>query len=124
METVEVRPMQWASTPDIDEVSRFCETDIECFRELRDVLKRFDALDRFGITLIHNHFDLSEDEALVEFTDVENRKLVTVPLKLSEINQQQVTVTNWQLGDSGDLIKRQCYCQRTSDSHTRGHVAY
>lgn len=33
-----------------------------CLAELREVLGKHDRLNRFGITLIHKHFELSEDE--------------------------------------------------------------
>lgn len=123
MEALQIRPMEWAATRDIDEVCPFSAEDEACFRELRDVLRKYDALDRFGVTLIHKHFDIAEDEAMVEVTDHQNRTLIIRPVKVSEIDERQVTVTNWQLSDGDQVAKRVCVCARTSNGHTGGHVA-
>jgi hypothetical protein len=77
---VVVQPMQWASTKDIHEVEPISDKDSEILHQLREVLVKHNAIDRFGVTLIHKHFDLQENEQLVEFTDVENRRLTIQPL--------------------------------------------
>lgn len=81
---VVVQPMQWASTKDIEEVEPVSDKDAEIFRELREVLVKHNAVDRFGVTLIHKHFDLAENEQLVEFTDLEKRWLMIKPVSDSE----------------------------------------
>ena len=77
---VVVQPMQWASTRDIHEVEPISDKDSEVLRQLREVLLKNNAIDRFGVTLIHKHFDLQENEQLVEFTDIENRRLTIEPV--------------------------------------------
>ena len=123
MESLQVRPMEWAETRDIDEVKPFSNEDEACFREIRDVLRKHNALDRFGLTLIHKHFEIADDEAMVEYTDHDNRTLTIKPVKVSEIDNSQVTVTNWQLAEGDALVRRTCVCARTSDGHTGGHAA-
>ncbi len=124
MSTIALQPMEWSATPDIDEVRSYSDEDAVLFRELRDVLRKHDALDRFGLTLIHKHFDIAPDEAMVEYTDHENRALVTKPVKKSEFNPDEFTVTNWRLTDGDVVAERTCHCARTSDGHTGGHGSY
>lgn len=59
--------------PDIDQVMPFSAADEACLKELREVLVRHAATDRFGIDLLHSHFPMADDELLLEETDVENR---------------------------------------------------
>ena len=72
--------------------------------------------------MIHKHFDLAEDEAMVEFTDSENRMLIIKPVKSRDIDESQITVTNWQLAEGDVVATRRCVCARTADSHTGGHA--
>lgn len=48
--------LAFADLPDVDAVLSKTEADDELFRELAEVLKRHNALDRFGITLLQTHF--------------------------------------------------------------------
>jgi hypothetical protein len=123
MTQISVQPMEWSKTADIEDVEPFSGKDAECFREIRDVLKKYDALERFGITLIHSHFTIGEDEEMVEFTDHENRTLITRPVNRSQIDDRQVTVTNWKLMDGDVVAMRVCSCARTNQGHSGGHVA-
>ncbi|MGK5053039.1 hypothetical protein [Janthinobacterium sp. RB2P8] len=61
---------EWQPVADISAVDPLLPEDLACFRELRDVLQRYGALDRFGISLIQRQFDIADDEELMEFTDV------------------------------------------------------
>lgn len=123
MDTLQIRPMQWAKIADIDEVTPFSKEDEKCFRELRAVLRKYKAVDRFGITLVHKHFEIAEDEAMVEYTDHESRMLIIKPVKCAEIDENQITVTNWQLAEGDVVAKRVCVCARTNQGHTGGHTA-
>lgn len=76
--------------PHGDVVEQFSENDRECFEEIRDVLKRHGKLDRFGITLLHKHFELQEDEMLVENVDEENRIQTIQPMKKTKLKSWEV----------------------------------
>jgi hypothetical protein len=67
--------MQWSMLPDISDVEALSAGDHECLDAIRDVLIQHDALGRFGVHLVHKHFDVAEDEILVEYTDIESRTL-------------------------------------------------
>ena len=120
MTDVAIQPMLWSETPDISEVAPFSDKDEECFREIRDVLKRYNALDRFGLTLIHHHFDVGEDEVMMEYTDAENRVQTVKPVKESDAENEDVTITHWKLADGDFPAMRTCVCAR-GDGHYGFH---
>ncbi|MBI3660564.1 hypothetical protein HY230_08850 [Candidatus Acetothermia bacterium] len=83
----------------ITEVEKRSEKDDALFVELTAVLKKYNALNRFGITLLHRHFDISQDECLLEETDVENRKQNIQPISANLLRDEKITETSWRLGD-------------------------
>lgn len=52
----------------------------------------------FGIMLVHKHFDVSEDEVIMEFTDVDARVQTTKPIKKNELLGSSIE-TSWLLQD-------------------------
>jgi len=79
---IDVQMTQWSQFQDVDKVQK--SKGEEWFYELRDVLKKHNALDRFGITLLHKHFDIADDEIMLETTDVENKKFHMRPVKAKD----------------------------------------
>jgi hypothetical protein len=125
---VVLQPMQWASTKDIQEVEPISDKDSEVLRQLREVLLKNNAIDRFGVTLIHKHFDLRENEHLVEFTDIANRRLTIQPV--SEGDGINTIETSWKF--SGDervmevntvCVLRCYYDSQSTPQHVGKHMA-
>jgi hypothetical protein len=50
-------------------------SDYACLTEIRDVLARHQALDRFGVHLLHHPLPLREREVMLESVDPETRSL-------------------------------------------------
>ena len=94
--------------PDIDEVEALSAADDECLDELRAVLARHSALDRFGITLLHDHFELAPDELLVETCDKHGRVLTMRPVVISELTGGTLLETQWQLTPEGSAQRQVC----------------
>jgi hypothetical protein len=67
--------------PNINDVDPLRPADYACMEEIREVLLRRGCLQRFGLTLLHRHFPLGDDEVLVESVDVQNRVITQVPKK-------------------------------------------
>jgi len=110
METAIVtQPMQWALAPDIAEVSPLSDEDGACLRDLRDVLARHGRLDRFGISLIHKHFDIAADECLIETIDVEARTLTVRPIRKEGMGK--VIQTQWRMTDGAPLLVCDLWCK-------------
>src|SRR5206468_12149745 len=76
MGTLILKSMQWTDLDHIADVKPIGEHDAECLEEIRLVLQRHNALDRFGIALLHHHFDLADDEMMLETTAAEVREHV------------------------------------------------
>lgn len=99
--------------PDISEALRRTDADQPLMDDLIAVLRRHNALDRFGITLLHQHFDIADDEVLLETTDVRSREQLIRPVKKSSLEGIDYTETSWRL-DSGSPMMA-CVCVYSSD---------
>jgi hypothetical protein len=110
--------------PDIHDVESVSDADDVCFAELREVLERHHALDRFGVVLLHKHFELEPDEVMVEVVDTENRTLTTRPMKSDPARHTIETV--WRLDrPRGDReCERQCQSDRDGDGNPWHRIAH
>lgn len=108
--TLEVAPTQWANLKDIHEVEPINDGDLDCLAEIRKVLKMHGKQERFGVALLHKHFDMEADEILVDETDVEGRVLTIKPVKQTEAGKTIETI--WQLVDGEERAMLGCrqYC--------------
>lgn len=92
----------------VEDVEPLNEKDQPLFTELYEVLKRHNALQRFGITLLHQRFEMAEDEVLLERTDKVNRRQLIEPVKISALEGKNPIETSWRL-DTGKPAMR-CVC--------------
>lgn len=115
-------PMEWSPLPDISETPPISDADTACLRELQAVLEKHDATGRFGLTLMHKHFDIAEDEMLVEFPDVESRTLVTKVMRQDSVPKNELTITSVSLAN-GKIIAG-CRCAITSNGHGAYHQMF
>ena len=91
--------------PKIEKITPISGRDNACLQELKATLKKYGKLKRFGVTLLHRHFDLLDDEILVETCDYSSRKLTVTPIKSSIVNLEQYVETGWRL-DTGEALQR------------------
>jgi hypothetical protein len=91
-----VEPIQWATLPDIDEVPPFSDKDAQVLAELRAVLEAHGYADRFGVCLLHRHFELADDECLMESTDTEARVSTLTVAKRTDAPDRMPTM--WRFG--------------------------
>lgn len=92
---------------DIDAIEKLNATDQQCIEELKNVLQKHNKEDKFGIQLLHKHFDLAHDEIMLESIDVENRTLTTKPKKISELKEGSFIQTVWSISND-PAINRSC----------------
>jgi hypothetical protein len=122
--TIEVAPTQWANLKDIHEVEPLNEADYPCLSEIRDVLKKYDRQERFGVALLHKHFDMEPDEVLVEHTNVQDRILTICPVQVEAAGETIQTI--WSLGDGAPetMLGCQQYCGKdVQGNHNSFHRA-
>jgi hypothetical protein len=108
--------------PSIDDIAPITSEDMECFREIRKILKRHDRLDRFGIALLHRHFDLREGEILVEMTDPIAREQTITPCVEETLPKETLFPTILSLKSEEGVLG--CYqsCVWNSNGHRVAHV--
>lgn len=106
------------SQPDIHVAGTRNEKEAAAFAEMREVLKKHGLEAKYGLTLLHKHFDLAPDEILVEYTDIENRTLTSKPTKLDTISSQSLIETTWAL--DSDVVMGHCVTQCYTGGN--GHV--
>jgi hypothetical protein len=124
MTTLMIAPTQWSRYKDIEDVEPINDGDLDCLAEVSEVLKKYGKRERFGVALLHKHFDLAADEQLVEYTDAEARLLTIKPIKCSEAGQTIETI--WELGDGQDGRKVSLGCAQSCwtnvhGNHSRSH---
>jgi hypothetical protein len=103
--------------PHIDDVHDLDESDLACLSEIKKVLAKHDKLLRFGVSLLHDHFHVADDELLLETCDTENRTLMIRPVKRVDIPQAKMMPTNWRLDTDEILLgcTRTCAYSQSSD---------
>ncbi len=98
-------PTQWNLLPDIADTPRLGDNDRACLNAVRDVIERFGCVERFGVNLLHKHFEMESDEILVEFPNEEARELVTRPVKINllrdDLESAYETQWHWRADKSG-----------------------
>lgn len=103
----------------ISEVAPLSEADAPLIEELVATLRKHKALHRFGLTLLHRHFEFLEDELLVETTDIENRTHVVKPVSKDALKHEAYVETAWRL-DTGTATTA-CVCIVSGGDHTGNH---
>jgi hypothetical protein len=98
--TIVVQPMTWRNEADIGEIDPLSDRDAPVLNALREVLLKHDALDRFGIQLLHRHFDIAENESMVEYIDEKNRTL-TLRAEPSRPSKDTI-ITAWRFTSDGE----------------------
>jgi hypothetical protein len=117
MNTLAVSSMQWADLEHIADVRPIDEGDAACLEAVRDVLAEHGALDRFGVALLHSHFDLAEDEMMLETTDAVQREHRVRPVKRSYPEQHGFTAQTTIVSFDEHGYSQNCGC----DPRTSGH---
>lgn len=95
--------------PDISDVEPFSEKDRECFAEIKRVLEKHGCVHRFGVCLLHQHFDLAEDEILTESWDPATRTLTSRPVKRKEVGTSIPIQTSWRLDTEDPKPRADCH---------------
>ncbi|GAW35227.1 hypothetical protein RA2_02287 [Roseovarius sp. A-2] len=117
---------QYNSLGDINDVEMLVPEDEAVLSEIRDILIKHGKLHKFGVNLLHRHFDLAADECLVEYTDVDQRILKSV---VEKRGQTAAVETMWRFDtDSAGMCVSFCTrtCSTWGSHHTHhqktGHI--
>ncbi|EGE59907.1 hypothetical protein RHECNPAF_178008 [Rhizobium etli CNPAF512] len=121
---VVLETVQWSSLPDVDELEPVGDRDHAVLAEMGEVLRRHGYTQRFGICLLHRHFELGDDEVALEVTDVEARVSTVMVIKKSDDGSTDRLETMWRFKHTGDT-EMVTKCEKTCDKdngHKRRHI--
>lgn len=119
MSGLAIAPMQWANIADLHDVPALSDDDLECMRDIREVLARHRKLDRFALHLVHKHFDLQPDELLVEYNDAGPREQYFRVEKATPHILANSIPTTWTLEANEPLAR--CVCATRPGGHLGRH---
>jgi hypothetical protein len=96
----DIQLKNWSESLPIQDVQPFGKQDEQCLAEIQQVLERHGLTSRFGVALLHKHFAVEGDEILVERTELEERRLVTDCVKVTDAKALNLITTVWRF-DNG-----------------------
>lgn len=99
----------WSTSalPVFAEAQPLGEADREFVEEIRAVLVKHSNQERFGLSLLHQHFPVQDDEILLETHDKESRELRVETVKRSAIDFE-VKETLWSLAQEKPVALQGC----------------
>ncbi|MEW6733872.1 MAG: hypothetical protein AB1489_21275 [Acidobacteriota bacterium] len=111
---------------DINFIEPIGSNDEECISELRAVLERHGRLQRFGICLLHTHFNMADDEILMETCDTTTRTLTISPVKKEHLKDEDIIITNWSLeqGNGIQACNKKDHISALQACSKKDHITY
>ncbi len=82
--------------------------DAACIQDIVSVLKKHNCLGRFGLTLLHRHFDIEEGEILAETNNPVCRTLLLEPIEKNELKNFNYYETAWRFDNEKPVTT--CVC--------------
>lgn len=95
----QTQPKNWNDLPDLMETHELSAHDEKCLAELQLVIEKHNLTSKFGVSLLHKHFEIADDEVLLEKNDPITRELISQPVKVEEDMNQSFAVTQWRFDD-------------------------
>ena len=94
----------YAALPDIDSpmMNANDQSDLACLDEIGELLIAKGANNRFGVTLLHSHFPIGDNEIVVERPHASERKFTLRPLEGCEMEGVDHVAINLQFCSGGD----------------------
>jgi len=108
----------------IDDAETFNpQKDQPLFDEIKSVLAKHGATHRFGVTLLHKHFDVMEGERMVEVCDEETRTLTLRPTTTPAGAEETYVGTNWRFDTGSPVVNQRCFadCLKSGTTHKEIH---
>lgn len=119
MPEIAIKPMQWAQVKDLHECQPLADDDVACMEDVRAALAKHGKLDRFALHLIHKHFDVADDEILVEYSNADSREQFFRVEKADSPDARQSIPTTWTLERMEPMAR--CVCATRTSGHLGRH---
>lgn len=91
----------WNDLPNFMETHELTDHDEKCLEELQSVIEKYNLTGKFGVSLLHKHFEIEKDEVLLEKNDPVTRELTSRPIKVASNMEESYAVTQWRF-DNGN----------------------
>jgi len=114
--TISLQAVKLNQLRHIDDVMPLDASDA-CLQELKDVLVKHGCQYKIGLTLLHKHFDLADDEVLLEHCDEAARTLTIRPIKRTELGPH-VMETAWHFDENA--LTGQLACEPFCPTDAKG----
>lgn len=112
-----IAAIQWSKLEHIHDVRPIDNSDEPCLIEIQAVLKKHGFLDRFGVALLHNHFELSDEEIMMETTDLATRQHLVRPMMKSELEAEGIEAQTTVVCFDENGYHQGCGCDPRSTGH-------
>ncbi len=100
----------WNDLSEIIDVANLNQSDEKCLAELQAVIEKHGLEQKFGVSLLHKHFDIGNDEMLVETNSPSKQTLTLKPMAAAEVEADKLITTIWRF-DGG--VRYGCaYCNK------------
>jgi hypothetical protein len=117
MSSIVLESMQWSELDHIADVRPIDDSDAACLEDIRAVLTKHNCLDRFGVTLLHSHFDVADDEMMLETTDLDRREHLVRPVKRSWLEDRGITAQTTVVSFDAHGYHQYCGCDPRASGH-------
>ena len=115
--SLSISSMQMSTLDHFEDVAPISDSDENCLAEIQKVLKKHGALSRFGINLMHTHFEIADDEIMMETTDMESREHVVRPVKKEWLKEQGIEAATTVIGFDERGYRGVCGCDPRASGH-------
>jgi hypothetical protein len=85
----------WNDLSRIIDVATIDSREEACLQELQTVIEKHGMEMKLGVALLHKHFDINEDQMLVETNSRRRGELVTRPVSTKDVDPNQLVTTIW-----------------------------
>ena len=122
--------MEFAQPDDFGDTEPLSDEDAQVLAGIAERLRGHDKIERFGVRLIRNPLELSDDELLHETTDTAGRAMYcTVGQRDEVLADRSITQTAWKWrvvhGGPETIVMQDCTagCVRVGEGHDIAHTA-
>lgn len=89
----------WNDLSNLMDVHELTQNDDQCLIELQSIIEKHGLTSKFGVALLHKHFEIEEDEVLLESNDPILRTLTSQPIKTEKAESGDYATTIWRFDD-------------------------
>ena len=107
---MQTKSKNWNDLENIIDVHELTNKDEQCLNDLQAVIEKYGLTNKFGVSLLHKHFDIADDEVLLERNNPKERTLTSSPIKIEEAEKPEYMTTMWRFDDGHRY--RCSYCNR------------